>query len=196
LLESVEGKPLQEPYFVPFRNGMREQLWKKNCIAVGLAGGFLEPLESTAIHLAIRGVENMLEMFPNLDEGVHDWPVLADEYNRKMRVEFEEIRDFIILHYLAGNRTDTGFWRRCQSLPIPDGLASKVELFETRAQLQVDGGSLFKRSSWQAVLTGMGIIPGAWHPFVDTTDFATVHHRMQSEVALMKAAVQDLPPYE
>lgn len=196
LLDSFDGEPLHDPYFVPFRNGMREQLWKKNCIALGLAGGFLEPLESTAIHLVIRGVESMLALFPNFDEGVHEWPDLASEYNRRMRVEYQEIRDFIILHYLTSNRTDTEFWRCCQSLSVPDGLAAKVELFRSRAELQVAEGSLFKESSWQAVLTGMGVVPHAWHPFVDMADFAAIHQLMLAQSTRLKAAVQDLPPIE
>lgn len=195
LMDSVEGEILHEPWFIPFKNGMREQLWKKNCIALGLAGGFLEPLESTAIHLAIRGVESMLALFPNLDENTREWPVLAKEYNRLMRIEFEEIRDFILLHYVTSNRTDTGFWRRCQTLPVPDGLASRIELFKTRAELQVTEGSLFKKSSWQAVLTGMGVIPDAWHPFVDMADFSEIQNRLQAERRFLKTAVQDLPVY-
>ena len=196
LLESVEGKPLQEPHFIPFRNGMRKQLWKKNCIALGLAGGFLEPLESTAIHLAIRGVESMLELFPDLEEGAHEWPALADAYNGRMRAEYEEIRDFIILHYLTSHRTDTEFWRRCQSMPVPDGLASRVELFKTRAVLQIAEGSLFKKANWQAVLTGMGVIPCAWHPFLDMVDFTAIHQLMQAEKAALNTAAQKLSAYK
>jgi tryptophan halogenase len=174
---------------------MRKQLWKKNCIAIGLAGGFLEPLESTAIHLAIRGVENLLDLFPNLEEGDCEWPVLAAEYNLRMRVEYEEIRDFIILHYHTSKRTGSEFWRSCQSMPVPDGLAAKIELFEVRSELHVTDSSLFKKSNWQAVLIGMGVIPRAWHPFVDMTDFDSIHQAMQTERARLHNAAQQLPAY-
>lgn len=196
LLDTVGGKPLQEPYFIPFRNGMRPQLWKRNCIALGLAGGFLEPLESTAIHLAIRGVQQLLELFPNLDDGSDQWPALTAEYNSRMRVNYEEIRDFIILHYYTGKRTDTEFWRHCQSMPVPDSLTSRVELFKARAELPVTDGSLFKASSWLTVLTGMGVIPRHWHPFTDQDDFALIHQSMDSYKTALNDAVQQLPAYK
>lgn len=196
LLDSVEGEPMQEPQFIPLRTGMRKQLWKKNCIAIGLAGGFLEPLESTAIHLAVRGVESLLDLFPNLNPGDGEWPVLAAEYNRRMHNEFEEIRDFIILHYHTSKRTDSEFWRSCQSMPVPDSLAARIELFETRAELKVADRCLFKKSNWLTVLVGMGVIPRAWHPFVDETDFDSVHRAMQAERKRLNHAALQLPPYE
>lgn len=196
LLDSLEAKPLQEPHFVPFHNGMRNQLWKKNCIALGLAGGFLEPMESTAIHLIIRGVENMLELFPNLDGETHEWPALAAEYNRRLRIDFEEIRDFIVLHYCTSKRADTEFWRRCQSRPVPDRLATRIELFKMRAELPVADDRLFKKTNWLAVLTGMGVIPRAWHPFIDMADFTAIHQAMQAQQASLVNAVQQLPVYD
>lgn len=196
LLGMVEGKPLQAPYFIPFRNGMRSQLWKRNCIALGLAGGFLEPLESTAIHLAIRGVTHLLELFPNLDDSAVEWPALAAEYNSRMRTDYSEIRDFIILHYYTGKRTDTEFWRHCQSMPAPGSLISRVELFKARAELPVAAGSLFKTSNWLAVLTGMGVIPRNWHPFTDLADFALIHQSMHSYRKGLNDAVQQLPAYK
>lgn len=195
LLDAAEGTPLQEPHFIPIRNGMRNQLWKKNCIALGIAGGFLEPLESTAIHLAIRGVESMLELFPNLGEGECEWPALAAEYNHRMRAEYEEIRDFIILHYHTSKRTDTEFWRRCQSVPVPDSLAARIELFEARAELHMTDKHLFGKSNWQSVLVGMGVIPRAWHPFVDSADFNSINHAMQAERKRLSNAVRQLPDY-
>lgn len=196
LLDSVEGEPLQEPHFFPFHNGKRKELWKKNCIAIGLAGGFLEPLESTAIHLAIRGVESLLDLFPDFNEDVSEWPVLAAEYNSRMLVEYEEIRDFIVLHYCASDRTDTEFWRQSQSRPVPDSLANRIELFKTRAELQLAGNSLFKKSNWQAVLTGMGVIPRAWHPFVDMADFDEIKQALQMARTSLNTTVDGLPTYQ
>lgn len=195
LLGSVEGKPLLEPQFIPFLTGIRNQLWKKNCIAIGLAGGFLEPLASTAIHLAVRGVESLLDLFPNLNGDNREWPVLAVEYNRRMRAEYEEIRDFIILHYHTSKRTDSEFWRSCQSMPVPDSIAARIELFEARAELNVTDRSLFKKSSWQAVFVGMGVIPRAWHPFVDMADFDAIHKAMQLDRTHLHTTIERLPDY-
>lgn len=196
LLGLVDGTPVQDPYFIPFRNGMRPQLWRNNCIALGLAGGFLEPMESTAIHLAIRGVFHMLDLFPNLDEDSGKWPLLSAEYNKRMRADYEEIRDFIALHYYTCKRTDTEFWRHCQSMTAPDSLIAKVELFKARGELPASDGSLFKASSWLTVLAGMGVTPINWHPFTDMVDFGPIHQSMQTYKAGLNDAVQQLPRYK
>ena len=195
LLDAADSTPLREPRFIPFRNGLRKELWKHNCIAVGLAGGFLEPLASTAIHLAIRNVQCMLDLFPDLDDSARQWPVLAAEYNRRMRFEYEEIRDFIVLHYSTSRRADTEFWQRCRSRPLPDRVAANIELFKYRGELQHVEGALFKPLSWQMVLTGMGVIPQSWHPFVDDADFDAMHQSMQAERAALAHAVKRLPRY-
>lgn len=196
LLDAAGSEPLQEPRFIPFRSGLRKELWKKNCIALGLAAGFLEPLASTAIHLAIRGVECMLDLFPNLDDAQGGWSVLAAEYNRRLRVEYEEARDFIILHYCTSKRADTEFWRRCQSRSVPESVIANIELFKYRGELQVGDGGLFSRLSWQLVLTGMGVIPRHWHPFIDDVDFNEMHRRMQNARADLGDAVHRLPQFE
>jgi tryptophan halogenase len=195
LLDSVRGEPLGEPHFIPFRTGIRQQMWKKNCIALGLAAGFLEPLESTAIHLITRSVQFLMELFPNFSQGEQEWPGLASEYNARMRRDYEEVRDFIVLHYCLTKRTDTEFWRRCQTIPVPEDLEEKIGLFETHGQLSVSHDRLFDKSSWQAVLTGMGVIPRCHHPFADMGDFDKIHRRMQAERTGLEAAVQDLPDY-
>jgi len=195
LLDSVEGKPMHEPGMISFRAGVRQQLWKKNCIAIGLAGGFLEPLESAAIYLVTRGVQRMLELFPNLERDEQDWPGLATEYNTRMRMDYEEIRDFTILHYCTTTRADTEFWRLCQSNPVPDSLAGRIELFKARGELRIADDGLFKKSNWQAVLTGMGVIPRSYHPFIDLVDFNGISQAMQAHRAQINDAIQALPTY-
>jgi tryptophan halogenase len=104
---------LMEPMFIPFKTGMRQRLWEKNVVAVGLSGGFIEPLESTALHLIYRGMDFLLRFFPDRDFG----PALRAEYNRRMTADYEEIRDFIVLHYCTTERDDTPFWRDCPAGP-------------------------------------------------------------------------------
>ena len=193
LLNSLNGDLLYEPHFIPFRTGIRQQMWKKNCLALGLAGGFLEPLESTAIHLITRGVKLLLELFPNLSGDEQDWPCLASEYNSRVRSDYEEIRDFILLHYALTSRTDSEFWLLCQSLPIPESLGRKIELFKSNGQLSIISDRLFRKSDWQSVFTGMGVIPCHHHPFADMDNYERVHRLMKSNRDRIEAAVQDLP---
>jgi len=135
----------------------------------------------------------MLDLFPDLGDEVHEWPVLAAAYNLRLRAEYEEIREFIVLHYHASRRADTEFWRRRKSVSLPDRLVARLELFAYRGELQTGDNSLFKRLNWLVVLTGMGIIPRSWHPFVDGADFASIKERMRSKRALLDEAAQRLP---
>ena len=137
----------------------------------------------------------MLELFPNLERDEQDWPGLATEYNTRMRMDYEEIRDFTILHYCTTTRADTEFWRLCQSNPVPDSLAGRIELFKARGELRIADDGLFKKSNWQAVLTGMGVIPRSYHPFVDLVDFNGISQAMQAHRAQINDAIQALPTY-
>lgn len=193
LRETAVGEPLHDPQFIPLRTGMREQMWKKNCVALGLAGGFLEPLESANIHLVTHGVKLLMELFPGIFEDQQDWPTLAAEYNARMRSEYEEIRDFTILHYCTTSRVDSEFWRRCQSNPLPDSLVEKIELFRVRGVLRISDDSLFQKSSWQAVFTGMGVFPQAYHPLVDMADFGGIQKAMLNYRTQLEDAIESLP---
>ena len=133
LMDNIEGQPLMQPRVLKFRPGQREKTWNGNCVAIGLASGFLEPLESTSIHLIQRGIIRLLQMFPT--NGISQSDV--DEYNKQTDYELQHIRDFIILHYHVTNRQDTPFWRDCRSMNIPTSLQHRIDLFRETAVCSV-----------------------------------------------------------
>lgn len=163
LLDNVEGEPLNEPRVIPFRTGTRRKHWNKNCIAVGLASGFIEPLESTSIHLIQRSIIRLLTMFPS--RGICQADI--DEYNRLVLEETENVRDFVVLHYKLTERRDSEFWRYCRAMEIPDSLAHRMEMFEQSGRVYKQSEELFGESSWLQVLLGQGLMPRTYHPIVD-----------------------------
>lgn len=166
LLEKVEGKPITEPKFLQFKTGRRRQCWNKNCVAIGLSSGFVEPLESTSIHLVMTAITRLLQLFPR--GGVRQ--SVIDEYNRQANTEIERIRDFIILHYKATERSDSRFWRYCKQMKVPAELSHRINLFrESGKSYQVES-ELFRLDSWVQVMLGQGIIPESYHPIVSTME--------------------------
>ena len=163
LLANVEGRPLAEPRTLRFRTGMRRRAWNANVVALGLASGFLEPLESTSIHLIQNGIAKLLAHFPNRDFDAAN----IDAYNARVRFDYERIRDFIILHYHANERTDAPFWIRCREMGIPETLARKIALFRSQGQIVRESDELFVEIGWFQVLTGQNIMPGGYHPMAD-----------------------------
>lgn len=166
LLANLETEALGDPRPLRFVTGMRKLAWKGNCLALGLAAGFMEPLESTSIHLVQTGVNRLLAMFPDR----HCDAALVDEYNRQTRFEYERVRDFLILHYKATERTDTPFWQRCGAMEIPAALARRIELFRRSGLVFRDGEELFTETGWLQVLLGQGIEPTRHHPLADELD--------------------------
>lgn len=163
LLSSVEGKVLTEPRVIKFKTGRRKKAWNKNCIAVGLASGFLEPLESTSIHMIMTAVTRLLQLFPH---GEIKQSVI-DEYNTQAKSEYERIRDFIILHYKATERDDSSFWRYCKEMEIPEELKHRIALFKDFGRSNQVEGELFRLDSWTQVMLGQGIMPSSYHPIVE-----------------------------
>ncbi len=154
LRDTVEGEPLAEPKHLRFVTGRRKQFWNRNCVAVGLSAGFMEPLESTSLHLIQFGIMRLLTLFPDQTFS----PTLAEEYNRLTVAEYERIRDFLLLHYIANDR-DEPFWRDMRQVELPDELAFKLEHFRRAGIISLDGRELFGKPSWLAVLVGQGVLP-------------------------------------
>lgn len=166
MLEQAEGKPINLPRVIKFKAGMRKQFWNKNVVALGLASGFIEPLESTSISLIQTGVEKLMQFLPDLnmtDERVA-------EANRLNRLEYERIRDFIILHYKASRRDDSEFWRQVSSMPIPDSLAEKIARFEEDGSILLGEQESFQEQSWIAMYNGFQVLPKRCKPEVDKLD--------------------------
>lgn len=162
LLTNIDGKPLTEPRVIKFRTGTRRKHWNKNCIAVGLSSGFLEPLESTSIHLIQQSIVRLLRMFPQ--QGIEQTDI--DEFNTQTKFDTESTRDFIILHYKIHNRDDSPFWKHCKNLDIPEELAHRIKLFKETGRLFRKNNELFD-DSWQQVMIGQGLIPESYHAIVD-----------------------------
>ena len=186
LLGSLDGAALDTPRQLRFTTGRRRAGWVKNVVAVGLSSGFLEPLESTSIQLIMDGVGRLAELFPDRD--FH--PGLAAEFNRKMSVQYESVRDFIILHYKLTGRSDSEFWRHCAAMAIPDTLAHQIELYRESGRLVILDREGFAEQSWISIMHGLGLEPRAHDPFVQLVDeqalrthFARLHQAIAGTVA-------------
>lgn len=163
LLGNLESDPITETRKFKYVTGRRTKAWNKNCVAIGLSSGFLEPVESTSIHLAMSSILRLLKLFPQGEIGKHN----IEEFNQQTKDEFEKIRDFIILHYHATEREDSPFWRYCRNMDIPESLSHRIELFKETASVPLKEKELFKIDSWTQVLLGQGIQPQQYHPIVD-----------------------------
>ncbi|MCF7518672.1 tryptophan halogenase family protein [Pseudoalteromonas sp. L21] len=159
LLSNLVSDTLTEPKIIKFKTGRRRKGWNKNCLALGLASGFLEPLESTSIHLIMTGIIRFMRLFPFT--GVT--PQAIDEYNKQLQSELESIRDFIVLHYKVTDRQDSEFWRHCQAMEIPESLAHKIALFKETGRVFLDDGDIFRVDSWVQVMLGQGVKPAQYH---------------------------------
>lgn len=163
LLSNLDGAAITKPLHIRFKAGRRKKIWNKNCVAVGLASGFLEPLESTSLHLIQSAVIRLVRLLPDasFDQAT------IDEFNRQTDFEYERIRDFIILHYKATERDDTPFWRYCRDMEIPATLQRKWDLFAANGRVFREDDELFTEESWIQVFLGQGVIPRGYDPLVD-----------------------------
>ena len=165
LMANIEGEAINEPKLVQFKPGVRRKPWLKNCLAIGLSSGFIEPLESTSIHLVQRAILKFIVLFPTFDINSTD----ADEYNRQIHQEMTNIRDFIIMHYHLNMKEDQPFWQYCANMDIPASLEHRLNLFFKSGRAFREQDELFSEGSWYQVMMGQGMHPEGYHPFVDNT---------------------------
>ncbi len=176
LLANLDGEALAEPRPLRFTTGKRRKLWNRNCLAVGLASGFMEPLESTSIHLIQSTIARFLRMLPRGPVA----PALIDEFNRQADFEFASIRDFLILHYKANGRIGEPFWDHCRAMAIPDTLAARIEQFRAGAFIHHHHEELFTEVGWFQVLVGQGIVPESWNATADAMPVAKLREFMEA----------------
>lgn len=191
LLQGLDGAPMGDPRTIRFKTGCLQDFWYKNCVGIGLSSGFLEPLESTSLYLIQMGISKFISLFPsgNLQ------PVVVAEYNRQMHQQFDQVRDFIILHYYATERDDSPFWNYCRTMAIPDSLQHKIDLFREAGRVFRYDDELFSRPSWVAVMLGQNLLPKVCDPIVATLDPAQVEHSLSSMQRAMDAAAQKMPSH-
>ena len=191
LLDNLPAKQLTEPRFIKFKTGRRLKQWHKNVVSIGLSSGFLEPLESTSIHLIQSAAIRLIKFFPH--QGIKQ--CLVDEFNQQSKTEFERIRDFIILHYKLTERDDTAFWRFCKNMDIPSSLKKKIELFKTSGKLVREDDELFAEVAWQQVMIGQGLIAEDHHPLADALSDEQLNELFSSLKTLINSAVEQLPSH-
>lgn len=189
LMNNLDGAALAEPRLVRFQTGRRKQSWIRNCVAVGLASGFMEPLESTSIHLIQTAISRIVKFFPHAGFDAID----IAEYNRLTQQEYEYIRDFLILHYKTTGRNDSAFWDYCRTMPIPDTLQRKMDLFASNGRIHHEQDELFTEMSWLQVMVGQGIVPRRYHPFAELRPESEVHAYLQNVEQVIARCVAAMP---
>lgn len=192
LLREVEGKTLIQPRVIRFRTGRRRKVWSKNVVALGLASGFVEPLESTSIQLIMTGVTRLIHLFPF--GGVQQ--SFVDYYNEEARSELERIRDFIILHYHVTQRDDSPFWRHCASMEIPESLQQRIRMFRERAHAWQAPDDLFRLDSWMQVMLGQGIKPEHYHHLARTMSDQDLTQFLTGLRAAISRTVERMPAHQ
>jgi tryptophan halogenase len=190
LLANLDGRPLADPRPLRFTTGHRRQFWSGNVVALGLSSGFLEPLESTSIHLVQSGLKHLVDLLPR--ERIDPADVAA--FNAKLTFEFERIRDFLVLHYHANDRPEP-FWQSRREMEIPDSLAEKIEIFRAHGRIFRFNEELFTEQGWLQVMIGQGILPRSYHPLADSPGDENVDRYLASVRELIQAKVARMPSH-
>ena len=191
LLANLDGQALAEPRLIKFQTGMRKQAWNRNVVAIGLAGGFLEPIESTSIHLIQSAIQRLVDFFP--DRGWSE--VVRAEYNRQSRFEYERIRDFIVLHYHLNQRSDSAYWKECANMAIPDTLRQKMDLYRTHGRVVRVDNELFSEVGWIQVFEGQNMPIEGYHPLADTQSEADIADYLGSVREVIAKCVAVMPSH-
>ncbi|PCD04086.1 tryptophan halogenase [Sphingomonas spermidinifaciens] len=192
LLAALDGEPLAEPRFLKFTAGRRRRAWVGNVVSIGLASGFLEPLESTSIHLIQSGIAKLVTLFPERDCD----PALAARFNAVFDRDMLNIRDFLILHYHATEGHEGALWRHCRAMAVPDTLVERVHHYRRTGRVIVESDELFRETSWLAVLDGQGIVAEGWSPLADALDPATNRAQLEQIAEVIARAVPTLPSHD
>jgi tryptophan halogenase len=191
LLSNLDGKALAEPRLIKFQTGMRKQAWNRNVVAIGLASGFLEPIESTSIHLIQSAIQRLIDFFPDRRFSEVD----RNEYNRQARFEYERIRDFIVLHYHLNQRTDSAYWKECANMAIPESLRHKMDLYRSHGRVVRVDNELFSEVGWIQVLEGQNMPIEGYHPLADTQSEEDVAEYLASVREVIAKCVDVMPTH-
>ena len=191
LLANLEAEPIAEPRHLSFTAGRRRLAWNANVVSLGLSSGFIEPLESTSIHLVQIGISKLIALFPDRRFD----PAERDEYNRQMKDIFEDIRDFIILHYKATRRDDSDFWNYCRTMDIPGSLATRIELWRSKGRVFREGHELFGAPSWVAVLLGQGVVPDEPEPAAEALDTGFIEEALDKMHLSYRRIAEQMPTH-
>jgi len=190
LLRDAGGTPIRQPWHLKIRTGRRRKAWNRNCVSLGLAAGFVEPLESTSIHMIMMGITRLMQLFPF--NGMQ--PSLVEQFNSESRAEIEHIRDFIVLHYHTTERDDTPFWRYCRNMEIPPSLAHRIRLWKEAAHAYQVEGELFRVDSWTEVMLGQRLWPEHYHPVAKVMTEQELMQSLETHRSAVAQAVANLPP--
>jgi len=191
LLDNIEGKLIGEPKHIKFVTGMRNKFWHKNCVAIGLSSGFMEPLESTSLHLIQSGISKLIGLFPvaAIEQ------VEVDQYNKMLTDEFLSIRDFLVLHYSLTTRNDSEFWRYCNAMEIPETLKSKLALYQSCGRILPKDEDIFAEESWLAVMHGQGLRADNNHPAADVRPVEVITKQLEKIKDVIDRSVQSMPKH-
>lgn len=192
LTAGIEGELLGEPRILRFKTGRRQKMWNKNCVAIGLSSGFLEPLESTSIHMVQGAISKLLDLFPTKE--CH--PTIVDKFNTQLAHEYETIRDFLILHYNATLRDDSVFWNYCREMEVPKALTDKIDLYRHSGRVYRDNYESFGGLSWLAVMTGQGISTRAYNPVADHIPEEILIRQLENIKRVIDNSCQSMPSHE
>lgn len=195
LLAGLEAPAMGEPRLLRFSAGRRERAWSGNCVALGLASGFLEPLESTSIYLMQAAIIDLLHLMPDRRAGGID-PRLVAEFNRLAEWQYERIRDFLVLHYTANRRFGEPLWDFVRSMTLPESLRHKLELFRSRAALPDYEYGLFSRDSWLAVFAGQGVVPNAYDRLAEGCPLEGLEKQLAEFRARIRTAVRQMRSHD
>jgi tryptophan halogenase len=192
LLSNLDGKALADPRPIRFTTGRRAQAWSHNCLALGLAAGFMEPLESTSLHLIQTSVSRFLKLIPSSNREHR----VRDTFNRQVATEWEQIRDFLVLHYTVNQRTGEPFWDYCRNIELPESLAAKIGMFEESGAVLKDEGELFTEEGWTQVMVGQGLEPQSYSALARGIDAGELGHFLSSLAESYRQRAQSLPTHQ